>query len=147
MTPEIETAAGYMARISASLHESYGDDCVVHACTLAELLHGEGRDAWIARIRETKRQGDTSYHGPLIARRFRDADARVWTTHYVACSADVAYDPLAGQPLPIASYTAVVFGKELPIETYLDGQTTAELLRTNALRQRFRDDRGGVTTR
>jgi hypothetical protein len=82
-------------------------------------LRAEGRDAWLGRLRRTERRGDSIFHHPLIAVRYRNRGlARVpaWTTHYVACCEGEAWDPLAEGPVAIGEYPQRVFGEDLEVE-------------------------------
>jgi hypothetical protein len=109
-------------------------DCVTEACRIAEQLLAEGRAPWIGRLRDVHPYGDTTFHAPLIPRRYPHF---TWTTHYVACCGREVYDPLAGGPLDVDLYAATVFGRELPVERFLGEEETERLLRTGGIRHRI----------
>jgi hypothetical protein len=100
------------------LHEAMADrycgDCLAHAKTLAAMLDG----AWIGRIRKRLQVGESTFHAPLVPLRYRGRGGPAWTTHYVCVCNGLAYDPLAGEPLPLARYTREVFGEELAVEPF-----------------------------
>jgi hypothetical protein len=131
------TAVGYLHEISLSLDDGYRGDCVAHACALAELLLAEGKDPWIARLREVRQLAAGLFHGPLTPIRLAGRNGPTWTTHYVACEGDIVYDPLIGTPAAIAEYPAAAFGRDIPIERFLGEAATAELCRRKALRTAF----------
>jgi hypothetical protein len=116
------TAADYLRETSLRMRDGYVDDCVVHATALAELLLADGKAPWIAMIRWTELRGDTRFHGPLIPLRFAGRRSPTWNTHYVCCCDGEAWDPLAGEPIAIASYTSAVFGHELPVAEHLSSE-------------------------
>lgn len=132
------TAVDYLGEISAKLHDGYPDDCVKHACMLAELLFAEGKKPWMARMRDVRQTASGDFHGPLTPLRLAGRKGPTWTTHYVACEGDVVYDPLVGNPVAIAEYAVLAFGRDIPIERFLDEAATAELCRRNELRAAFR---------
>jgi hypothetical protein len=90
--------------------DRYVGDCLVHARRIAALLAAEGRTPWIARIRCVEQRGDAVFTHPLIPKRFLGKGALAWTTHYVACADGQAYDPIAGEPVPIDDYVRIIFG-------------------------------------
>jgi hypothetical protein len=96
--------------------------CIVAAALLADGLK-PGLKLWIGRIRD--RHGN--YSGPLHAARFTGRNAPAWTTHYVCCADDIAYDPLAGEPVPVSELAERVFGRPLPVEHFVDFSGEAEL--------------------
>lgn len=114
----------------------YTLDCVAHAANVAELLLQDGRAPWIGRIRETRKteRGGT-FHAPLTPIRFA---SHTWTTHYVCCVGEEVYDPIAGGPLPVATYAQTVFGRPLPVERFLTSEQTAELLARGEFRKACR---------
>ena len=127
-------ATDYLREVSAAIGDGYRDDCVTHACRLAELLHADGKAPWIGRLRDVMHDGDQVFHGPLIPERLAGRNPPAWTTHYVACTGDTVYDPLAGDPVAIGRYSEFVFGREIPVETFLDANATAHLCRLGELR-------------
>jgi hypothetical protein len=131
------TAINYLHEISATLHDGYPDDCVTHACALAGLLFAEGKKPWIARLRDVRQVAAGVFHGPLTPIRLAGRKGPTWTTHYVTCADGMVYDPLAGAPVAIAEYPIVTFGRAIPIESFLDETTTAELCQRNELRTAF----------
>ncbi|HKO57385.1 MAG TPA: hypothetical protein VJ276_16035 [Thermoanaerobaculia bacterium] len=111
-------------------------DCVSTACDLAARLLAEGRSPWIGRLRDVRLFGDSTFHAPLIPRRFPHL---AWTTHYVACADGLAYDPLAEAPLAVAEYAVSVFGRDIPVERFLSVEETERLLRAGGdIPQAFR---------
>ena len=135
------TAAAYLRETSLLMRDGYTAHCVVHACRLAELLHAEGRQPWIGRIREVIVDERGEFHVPLIPQRFTGAQALTWNTHYVACAGDDVYDPILGEPMPMAGYASAVFGHAYRVAVHFDAATTAELLQRGALREAFRPPR------
>jgi hypothetical protein len=131
------TAADYLGEISAQLDDGYPDDCVKHACMLAEVLFAEGKKPWIARMRDVRQTASGVFHGPLTPTRLAGRKGPTWTTHYVACEGDVVYDPLVGKPVAIAEYAVLAFGRDIPTERFLDEAATVELCRRNELRAAF----------
>jgi hypothetical protein len=117
------------------MENGYSEDCVAHACRLAELLLAEGRAPWIGRIREAIDRGDHVFHGPLIPKRF---PAITWNTHYVCCCEGEVHDPLAGTPVAIDQYARTLFGREIEIEVHLDAEATRRLVDRGELRVSFR---------
>jgi hypothetical protein len=131
-------AVDYLREISAALDDGYPADCVTHACRLAELLLAEGKKPWIARLRDVRHVASGVFHGPLTPIRLAGRKGPTWTTHYVACEGDDVYDPLIGAPIAIAGYSTLAFGRNIPIERFLDEATTGELCGRNALRSAMR---------
>lgn len=131
-------SAEYLRNVSLEMEWGYTDDCVIHACALAQLLIDEGRRPWIGRVRETTQLGERVFHAPLIPLRFTDKAARVWNTHYVCCVDDQAYDPILGAPIAIDRYADALFGRTLPVEEHYSAETTSDLLSRGELRASFR---------
>ncbi|MEA2326461.1 MAG: hypothetical protein QOE68_1420 [Thermoanaerobaculia bacterium] len=131
-------AVDYLHQISAALDHGYPADCVTHACRVAELLLAEGKQPWIARLRDVRQVASGVFHGPLTPIRLAGRKGPTWTTHYVACDGDLVYDPLAGDALPATEYSIAVFGRDVPIERFLTEETTAELCGRNELRAAMR---------
>jgi hypothetical protein len=119
----------------AAKWETYPDDCVAHAIRIAGLLLDEGRAPWIGRVRHV----EGLFHHPLIPRRFVGI---TWTSHYVACTGRMVYDPLVAEPLDVDVHAQSVFGKPLEVAVHVSVEETAELLRAGQLRQRFLVRRG-----
>src|SRR3954451_19082705 len=92
------TAAEYLRELSLAMQERYAEDCVAHACRIAELLLAERRAPWIGRIRQAEMRGNTEFRGYLLPLRYAGTGTLAWTTHYVACAGREAFDPLAGVP-------------------------------------------------
>ncbi|MFP5247169.1 MAG: hypothetical protein ACLGH0_10785 [Thermoanaerobaculia bacterium] len=132
------TAAEYVHEISLLLDRGYPADCVTHACRIAELLHAEGRAPWIGRVRHVTNEGEHVMHWPLAPVRFAGRAPLVWNTHYVAAAGREVYDPLIGQPIDVDAYVLEAFGKQLAVETFLDAEATARLLRDGSLKSAFR---------
>lgn len=97
-------------------------NCLAAARELSTLLLGEGRSPWIARLRKTEAIGEQVFHGPLIPHGL--GVAATWTTHYVCCCDGMAYDPVAGIPLRLETYSSEVFGEQISTEVFV---TAAEL--------------------
>jgi hypothetical protein len=129
------TAAGYLRETDLAMKNGYREDCVAHACRLAELLLAEGKSPWIGRIHEAIDRGDAVFHGPLIPRRF---PMLTWNTHYVCCCDGEVHDPLAGTPVPHAAYARTVFGRDIEIDVHLDAAATRRLIDRGELRISFR---------
>jgi hypothetical protein len=111
----------------------YIGDCVAHACTLAELLLSEGRSPWIGELRgRVVQAGERVIHEPLVAAK------RAWNAHFVCCCDGEVYDPIAGEPVPLAEYASRVFGWEVPLTERFSVEETASLLRKGELRHAFR---------
>ncbi|MEA2416662.1 MAG: hypothetical protein QOI58_3319 [Thermoanaerobaculia bacterium] len=131
-------AVDYLHEISAALDHGYPADCVTHACRLTELLLLEGKKPWIARLRDVREVASGVFHGPLTPIRLAGRKGPTWTTHYVACEGDLVYDPLTEAPIAIDGYSVAAFGREIPLERFLDEATTAELSGGNELRAALR---------
>jgi len=131
-------AVDYLHEISAALDDGYPADCVTHACRVAELLLAEEKKPWIARLRDVREVASGVFHGPLTPVRLAGRKGPTWTTHYVACEGDVVYDPLTEAPVAMAEYSIAAFGREIPIERFLDEAATADRCRRNALRAAMR---------
>lgn len=80
------------------------------------MLIADGRDAWIGRVRRVEQRGTITFHAPLTPLRFRGRSGPTWTTHYVCCSGNTAYEPLLGVPIALAEYSVAVFGEAIDIE-------------------------------
>lgn len=118
--------------------DGYTFDCVTHACAIARLLLDEDRQPWIGRIRDVIETPRGMYFEPLIPMRFTGQAARTWNTHYVCCSGNEVYDPIAGTPLTIELYAQAVFGRALTVHEHFSADATADLLRRGELAQSFR---------
>lgn len=105
-------ARAYLAELSSAMTDSYLGDCLVHAKAIAETLAAEGEEPWLGRVRNRT----ATFHGPLTPLRYRGRNGPTWTTHYVCCCNEFAYDPLAGVPLPLDRYAREVFGLDLAVE-------------------------------
>ncbi|MEA2568914.1 MAG: hypothetical protein QOI24_915 [Acidobacteriota bacterium] len=127
-------SSDYLRTLFVALTDGYPDDCVVHACRLVELLLVECAEPWIGRLRDIQQVETGVFHGPLIPTTLSGRHARTWTTHYVACAGDRAYDPLMGEAVALREYARRLFGRDLAIETLLGVDRTAELFRAGKLR-------------
>ena len=105
-----------LVELSEAMAGGYVGDCLKHARLLREQLVAEGRDAWIGRLRKREARGQDTFHGPLTPLRYRGRGAPTWTTHYVCCSGETAFDPLLGFPIDISEYALAVFGEPIAIE-------------------------------
>jgi hypothetical protein len=117
------------------MQDGYTENCVTHACAIARLLLAERRAPWIGRLREVIPHGDTTFHAPLTPKRFQ---AVTWNTHYVCCSGDQVFDPMVGEAIAVAEYASHVFGREIPVEEFLNALVTEILLHEGRLKQAFR---------
>lgn len=113
----------YLRERSAQFERELPGDCVTEACIVARALIADGEKPWIGRIRDRRE----NYSGPLHAGRFSGRNAPAWTTHYVCCAGDIAYDPLAGEPVPVSELAERVFGRPVPVEHFVDFTGEAEL--------------------
>lgn len=133
------SALDYLRTVSSSMETAYPDNCVVHARRIAELLLAEGKAPWIGRLRDVTEINGAMHQGPLIPRRFAtNYDFLAWSTHYVACAGNEAYDPLAGEPVPVKDYALQVFRKALTVVPVLDPQQTAAALTDGSLSRLLR---------
>ena len=108
------SATDYVQKKNAEVRVGGYWNCLIVAQEVASLLLAEGFTPWIARLRKTEVSSGRVFHAPLIPR--VPGLSLAWTTHYVCCCEGIAYDPLAGRPLALDSYTLEVFGEELPLE-------------------------------
>jgi hypothetical protein len=92
-------------------------NCLTAARELSARLLAAGKSPWIARLRKTEDRGGRTFHAPLIPLGLGVTPA--WTTHYVCCCDRVAYDALAGRPLPIEMYSLEVFGEQISLEVFV----------------------------
>jgi hypothetical protein len=92
-------------------------DCLVAARELAALLLAEGRKPWLARLRRTQDLDGRVFHAPLTPR--VQGVAATWTTHYVCCCDEMAYEPVAGRAVRLEAYGPEVFGLEIPLEVFV----------------------------
>jgi hypothetical protein len=117
----VSAARAYLRERSAQLDHELPGDCLVEARKVAEALIADGKRPWIGRIRDQR--GD--FHGPLHPVRFTGWNAPAYTTHYVCCADDLAYDPIIGEPVPVSDVAERLFGRPLDVEDV----TTASSLR------------------
>jgi hypothetical protein len=101
-------------------------NCLTATKVIARYLLAEGRRPWIARLRKTELRSDGVFHARLTPQGL--LPLRTWTTHYVCCCDDVAYEPVAGRTVPLESYSADVFGQEIPLEVFVSVADLAEYL-------------------
>ena len=106
----------YLRQLFESMDDHYAGDCLKHARAIQQHLVAGGRDAWIGRLRWIEQRGDSTIHHPLRPLRYRGRSGPTWTTHYVCCCDGEAFDPLLGVPVPLASFSALAFGVDIPIE-------------------------------
>ncbi|HEX8143782.1 MAG TPA: hypothetical protein VF553_14380 [Pyrinomonadaceae bacterium] len=97
-------------------------NCLTAARKLSALLLAEGHSPWIARLRKTELVGGQVFHAPLIPR--LQGVAAAWTTHYICCCDEIAYDPVAGEAIRLEVYSSQVFGMEISLEVFV---TSTEL--------------------
>jgi hypothetical protein len=120
---EALNALDYLRERSAQFERELPGDCVTEACIVAVALIADGLGPWIGRIRDRRE----NYSGPLHAARFAGRNAPAWTTHYVCCAGDIAYDPLIGEPVPVSEFAERLFGRPLPVEHFVDFESETEL--------------------
>lgn len=92
-------------------------NCLAAARELSALLLGEGLSPWLARLRKAEARGDEVFHFPLIPR--VEGLKATWTTHYVCCCDDVAYEPVVGRAMRLENYSAELFGEVIPMEVFI----------------------------
>lgn len=109
-------------------------DCVAHAVQLAKLLSTDGAEPWIGRIRDLVITVEHTISHPLIPIRFAGIGRPQWSTHYVCCESQLAYDPLVGEPIAIDELALRVFGRTLPIEEVVPASKVKALLADDSLR-------------
>jgi hypothetical protein len=108
----VSDALRYLRETSDAMADAYTGDCLAYARTLAAMLDG----AWLGRIRNVQQVGGQTFHAPLVPLRYLGRGGPAWTTHYVCVADGLAYDPIAGEPVPLAQYTERVFGQRLTVE-------------------------------
>jgi hypothetical protein len=119
------------------LRRGFDFDCAVHAAEVAALLVAEGRAPWIAELRGAVTETpDGMVYAPLVAA------GRAWNRHFVCCCDGEAYDPLAGEPVPLAGYARRVFGHDVELHERFSAEATARLVAEGRLRQAFRPGGG-----
>lgn len=111
------SSRAYLEEQSALVRAGGYWNCLTAARELSALLSAEGRSPWIARLRKTQIISGQTFHAPLIPRGV--GIAATWTTHYVCCCDGMAFDPLAGKPLPLETYSAEVFGEQISTEVFV----------------------------
>ena len=104
-------------------------NCLAAARELSALLLSEGRSPWIARLRKRQMLRGQVFHAPLIPR--AAGLAATWTTHYVCCCDDVAYDPVAGKAIPLEGYSLEVFGEHISMEVFVAADELSAYLAGN----------------
>jgi len=114
-------AREYLRARSAQLDHELPGDCLEEARKIAEALIADGERPWIGLIRDQR----GNFFGPLHPSRFAGRNAFTYTTHYVCCAGDMAYDPMIGEPVPVSEVAERLFGRPLPVEDV----TTASSLR------------------
>jgi hypothetical protein len=107
-------------------------NCLTAARELSALLLAEGRSPWVARLRKTETIGDQVFHAPLIPRALGIKSA--WTTHYVSCCDGMAFDPVAGKPIQLETYSLEVFGEQISTEVFVPADELPAYLAANQLR-------------
>jgi hypothetical protein len=132
-------ALQYLREVASRMSAGYPDDCVVHACHLAEQLLRAGQRPWIGSIRDVSIVRGDAWHQPLVPLRFSGRDqVPTWNVHYLCCLGDTAYDPLVGEPIAIDALAMLVFGRELPIREAVSAAMVRELAGASALRAYIR---------
>ena len=111
------SAIAYLEEQSILVRSASYWNCLTAARELAALLLAEGRTPWIARLRKTEAIEDQVLHAPLIPRVL--GVTATWTTHYVCCCEEVAYDPIAGRMIQLEAYSLEVFGEQISMEVFV----------------------------
>ena len=106
-------------------------NCLAAARELAALLLAEGRSPWVARLRKTETAEGQVFHAPLTPRAL--GGAATWTTHYVSCCDGMAYDPAAGKPIRLETYSLEVFGEQIQAEVFVPASELPAYLAGNQL--------------
>jgi hypothetical protein len=119
----------YLRERSAQLEHELPRECVIEAAAVAEALIADGLQPWIGRVRDRRE----NYSGLLYPWRFEGRNLAGWTTHYVCCAGDLAFDPLIGEPVPIGEYAARLFRLPLEIEQVLDAGQVAKAIGEGSL--------------
>ena len=125
----MKAAAEYLRVRSAELEHELPGECVGEVCVVARALVADGERPWIGRIRDRR----ANYSGPLYPIRFYGRNAPAWTTHYVCCAGDVAFDPLIGEPVSVHEVAERLFGRALEVERFAEWTSEGEL--RNAVRK------------
>jgi hypothetical protein len=113
----LSSVIAYLEEQSALVRSGGYWNCLAAARELSALLLAGERSPWIARMRKTKVVGGQVFHAPLIPR--AQGVAATWTTHYVTCCDGIAYDPVAGRPVRLETYSLEVFGTRIPMEVFI----------------------------
>jgi len=144
MNSVVSNAAGPSSSVLVCLEEQSalvrsGDywNCLKAARELAALLLAEGRRPWIARLRKTEVAGEQTFHAPLIPR--VPGVTATWTTHYVCCCDDLAYDPVAGRLIRLEAYSREIFGEHLSTEVFVSTDKLPAYLATDLVPEDFTD--------
>jgi hypothetical protein len=106
-------------------------NCLVAAREISSLLLCEGRSPWIARLRKTEKFKGHVFHAPLSPRPL--GIAATWTTHYISCCDGMAYDPVAGRPIKLETYSMEVFGEHIAAEVFVQADELPVYLAGNRL--------------
>ncbi|HEX8492994.1 MAG TPA: hypothetical protein VF658_09150 [Pyrinomonadaceae bacterium] len=125
------SVTAYLEEQNAIVRSGSYWNCLVAARKLSALLLAEGRNPWIGRLRKREDRGDHIFHGPLIPRPLGIAAA--WTTHYVCCCEEMAYDPLAGKTIRLEEYSLRVFGEQISMEVFVSTHELPVYLAGNRL--------------
>jgi hypothetical protein len=132
-------ALQYLRDASARMATADPDDCVVHACRVAEELLRVGESPWIGSIRDVSIVNEQEFHHPLVPLRFRGRPrVPAWSVHYICCNEGAAYDPLIGEPVPIDELAMRVFGREVALREAVSAAKVRELGSADALRAHVR---------
>jgi hypothetical protein len=111
------SSMAYLEAQGALLRSGGYWNCLTAAKELSARLFAEGRRPWIARLRKTRIVRGQTFHCRLTPR--TEGVSHTWTTHYVCCCDGTAYDPAAGRPLRLESYSLEVFGEQVPMEVFV----------------------------
>jgi hypothetical protein len=114
------SSTAYFEEQSALVRAGGYWNCLTAARELSAHLLAEGRSPWLARLRMTKDVGGEVFHVPLIPREL--GVSATWTTHYVSCCDGMAYDPVAGRPIRLETYSLDLFGEQIPTEVFVTAE-------------------------
>src|SRR3977135_3054819 len=84
-----------LAANSARLRAGGYFDCLAAAREIASTLLAEGKRPWIVRLRRMTIRRGRVFHLPIVP--YGLGLQTAWTTHYVCCCDEMAYDPVVGE--------------------------------------------------
>lgn len=106
----------------------YAEHCGLIAVDIAKMLLQEGKRPSLVSIRGKRvANPDIVANEPLIPVQY---GGRVqWGGHIVCVCEGVVYDPMIGEPLPLATYAQEAFGADVDMETDVDEDRIADLVK------------------